>query len=137
MLARLSGARCRLAYGLADALPLTISCFSKIQIGFTFLVPAHLGSPGKGSLNGCVCPSIRLSATSRYCIETTGRIELLFGKKASFILSHALCYKDIWVSINSGTSLLNFISNSGLGKFRCCKSIALSTKLVVVDGRAC
>ena len=28
-------------------LPLTISCFSKIQIGFTFLVPAHPGSPGK------------------------------------------------------------------------------------------
>ena len=28
-------------------LPLTVSCFSKIQIGFTFLVPAHLGSPRK------------------------------------------------------------------------------------------
>jgi len=28
-------------------LPLTVSCFSKIQIGFTYLVPAHLGSPGK------------------------------------------------------------------------------------------
>ena len=28
-------------------LPLTVSCFGKIQIGFTFLVPAHLGSPGK------------------------------------------------------------------------------------------
>jgi len=28
-------------------LPLTASCFSKIQIGFTFLVPAHLGSPRK------------------------------------------------------------------------------------------
>jgi len=27
-------------------LPLTVSCFSKIQIGFTFLVLAHLGSPG-------------------------------------------------------------------------------------------
>jgi len=26
-------------------LPLTVSCFSKIQIGFTFLVPANLGSP--------------------------------------------------------------------------------------------
>ena len=38
----LSGARCRLAYGPADA---TVSCFSKIQIGFTFLVLAHLGSP--------------------------------------------------------------------------------------------
>jgi len=28
-------------------LPLTVSCFSKIQIGFTFLVPAHLDSPGQ------------------------------------------------------------------------------------------
>ena len=28
-------------------LPLTASCFSKIQIGFTFLVVAHTGSPGK------------------------------------------------------------------------------------------
>jgi len=28
-------------------LPLTVSCFSKIQIDFTFLVPAHPGSPGK------------------------------------------------------------------------------------------
>jgi len=36
-------------------LPLTVSCFSKIQIGFAFLVPAHPGSPGKGPLNGCVC----------------------------------------------------------------------------------
>jgi len=36
-------------------LPLTVSCFSKIQIGFTLLVPARLGSPGKGLLNGCVC----------------------------------------------------------------------------------
>ena len=27
-------------------LPLTFSCFSRIQIGFTFLVPAHPGSPG-------------------------------------------------------------------------------------------
>ena len=31
-------------------LPLTISCFSKIQIGFTFLVPAHPGSPGQGAV---------------------------------------------------------------------------------------
>ena len=36
-------------------LPLTVSCFTKIQIGFTFLVPAHLCSPGK-------------SATERMCI---------------------------------------------------------------------
>jgi len=36
-------------------LPLTVSCFSKIQIGFTFLVLAYPGSPGKGPLNVCVC----------------------------------------------------------------------------------
>jgi len=36
-------------------LPLTVSCFSKIQIDFTFLVPAHPGSPGKRAVNGCVC----------------------------------------------------------------------------------
>jgi len=27
--------------------PLTVSCFSEIQIGFTSLVPADLGSPGQ------------------------------------------------------------------------------------------
>jgi len=31
-------------------LPLTVSCFSKIQIGFTFLVPAHPGSFGKRAI---------------------------------------------------------------------------------------
>jgi len=36
-------------------LPLTVSCFSKIQIGFALLVPAHLGSSGKGLLKGRVC----------------------------------------------------------------------------------
>jgi len=46
-------------------LPLTVSCFSKIQIGFTFLVLAHPGSPGKkGLLNKCarVCSCIYQSA---------------------------------------------------------------------------
>ena len=40
-------------------LPLTVSCFTKIQIGFTFLVPAHPGSPGKRAVKRvcvCVCP---------------------------------------------------------------------------------
>jgi len=38
-------------------LPLTVSCFSKIQIGFAFLVPAHTGSPGKGAVKR-VCVAI-------------------------------------------------------------------------------
>jgi len=37
-------------------LPLTVSCFSKIKIGFTFMVPAHLGSPGQRAVKRvCVC----------------------------------------------------------------------------------
>ena len=37
-------------------LPLTVSCFSKIQIGFTFQVPAHPGSPGQRAVKRvCVC----------------------------------------------------------------------------------
>ena len=43
----LSGVRCRLAYGPADATATHCLCSSKIQIGFTFLVPANPGSPGK------------------------------------------------------------------------------------------
>ena len=39
-------------------LPLTVSCFSKIQIGFTFLEPALV--PDKGPLNGCVCVCVCL-----------------------------------------------------------------------------
>ena len=40
--------------------PLTVSCFSKIQIGSTFLVPADPGSPGKKAVKrvcvrACVC----------------------------------------------------------------------------------
>ena len=39
-------------------LPLTVSRFSKIHIGFTFLVPAHPGSPGQRAVKRvrvCVC----------------------------------------------------------------------------------
>jgi len=38
---------------------LTVSCFSKIQIGFTFLVLAHPGSPGKRAVKR-VCVPFRL-----------------------------------------------------------------------------
>ena len=41
----LSLTRCWLAYAQLMPLPPTVSCLSEIQIGFTFLVPANLGSP--------------------------------------------------------------------------------------------
>jgi len=37
-------------------LPLTVSCFSKMQIFFIFLVPAHSGNPGKKAVKWvCLC----------------------------------------------------------------------------------
>jgi len=42
-------------------LPLTVSCFSKVQIDFAFLVPAHPGSPGKRAVKRvCVCVSFTI-----------------------------------------------------------------------------
>ena len=43
-------------------LPLTVSCFSKIQIGFTFLVQARPGSPGQRAVKPmCVCVCVRVT----------------------------------------------------------------------------
>ena len=41
---------------MAQLMPLSliVSCSSKIQIGFTFLVLAHPGSPGKRAVKRCV-----------------------------------------------------------------------------------
>jgi len=42
-------------------LPLTVSCFSKIQIVFTFLVPARSGSPGKRAVKRVLSCVVLLS----------------------------------------------------------------------------
>jgi len=43
-------------------LPLTVSCFSKVQIGCTFLVPVHPSSPSQRAFNGvCVRPILSSS----------------------------------------------------------------------------
>ena len=47
-------------------LPLTVSCFSKIQIGFIFLVPAHPGSPGKKAIKRvCVRACVHVAAVQQ------------------------------------------------------------------------
>ena len=49
-------------------LPLTVSCSSKIQIGFTFLVPAHPGRPGQRAIKRvcvCVCSHIAVASQSQ------------------------------------------------------------------------
>jgi len=67
-------------------LPLTVSCFSKIQIGFTFLLPAHLGSPGKRAIKQvCVCVTVVITHLKSFlyiifllctCFQTTEEISV-------------------------------------------------------------
>ena len=46
-------------------LPLTVSCFSKIQIGFTFLVAAYPGSSGQRAIKRA---RARARARARVCV---------------------------------------------------------------------
>ena len=65
-------------------LPLTISCFSKIQIGFTFLVPAHPGSPRKGAVKRVVCV--------RSCVYLCDKVtacDLTFAVSVTLLCTHA------------------------------------------------
>jgi len=56
-------------------LPLTVSCFSKIQIGFTFLVPAHLGSPGKRAVKR-VCVYFFTATDSEWLWHQLGHMQV-------------------------------------------------------------
>ena len=52
-------------------LPLIVSCFSKIEISFTFLVLAHPGSPGKKAVKRvcvCVCACVRACVRACVCV---------------------------------------------------------------------
>ena len=54
-------------FHMAQLMPLTVSCFSKIQIGFTFLVPAHPGSPRQRAVKwACVC-YLPIKQLRRHC----------------------------------------------------------------------
>ena len=89
-------------------LPLTVSCFSEIQIGFTFLVPAHPGSPGKRAVKRvCVCVTVMivfLSKTWTACCCT------MFI--TATVVCAALSYVDSFVKFDySGTVWLERVQN--------------------------
>ena len=79
-------------------LPLTVSCFSKIQIGFSFLVPVVLD---KGPLNArvcvCACACVRVtslceselhimtSAQFTLCLKTFAVPEIDFSFVVAFL----------------------------------------------------
>ena len=64
-------------------LPLTVPCFSKIQIGFIFLVPAHPGSPGHRAVKR-VCVRVRVTRV-RMCVCVCVFLPITHGR-ASVLL---------------------------------------------------
>ena len=105
-----------------------------MQINQSFLPPDAMLA--RYMLPSCVRPSVCLSQAG-VLLKRLGELSWNLG----FLPSIPLCvikkagYQKIKVF---PSSLWGFVPNSGLGKFRPGKSIALSTKLVVVvNGRAC
>ena len=67
-------------------LPLTVSFFSKIKIGFTFLVPAHPGSPGQRAVKrACVC----VCGIQKNCSEDPLQVDVILAgfNKPNLILA--------------------------------------------------
>jgi len=83
-------------------LPLTVSCFSKIQIGFAFLVPAHLGSPRKRVIKRvCVCAGVLIN-TVIYTVSIPSTIYSIYSTTLSQYIGNDSC----GMCINSSYSVL-------------------------------
>ena len=64
-------------------MPLTVSCFSKIQIGFTFLVPADPGGPGKRAVKRvcvCVCACACACVLVTLCLQCFDAVGWMAGR---------------------------------------------------------
>ena len=97
-------------------LPLTVSCFSKIQISFTFLVPAHLGSPRQRAVKRvcvcvCVCYFDRSLLRCRCCCiwlwtaPVVACSTLVMPSRLFQSLQHLVCFmtKNLYVPLRSTT----------------------------------
>jgi len=61
-------------------MPLTVSCFSKIQIGFTFLVLAHPSSPRKWAVKRAYVSPAAYSLVIISIIECFVKLKISFSK---------------------------------------------------------
>ena len=97
-------------------LPLTVSCFSKIQIGFSFLVPAHSGSPGQRAVKRvCMCVSAlerKVALCRRQCWDPRGRgrnllstVVLLFVIQWSYVVQEYRVTHSVLIVYTHGTKV--------------------------------
>jgi len=109
-------------------LPLTVTCFSKILIGFTFLVPAHPGSPERADKRAlarvcclgpkyehfCACLSCSTYLTMLYSVVSQSllylclQIKLIMIPHLPFFLHFFLTYLFPYLSIPLRIDTLRF-----------------------------
>ena len=95
-------------------LPLNVSCFSKIQIAFTFLVPAYPASPRQLAVKqacACVCPFTTISSVHINLHLVIGSdsclcLQLGLTTPISFSLNHSHCKFTCTASTSSQPDLL-------------------------------
>jgi len=104
-------------------LPLTVSCFSKIQIGFTFLVPAHPGSPRQRAVKRvCVCVFVRACIRVADCRTISGS-QSDFGT-ASIDVEQGLCRASICLCLSRLPTRCCCCGFAAVGPASRCRSVA-------------
>ena len=91
-------------------LPLTVSCFSKIQIGFAFLVPAHPGSPGQRAVKRvcvCVCGTQQCWPCDLLGLPNT------YWLISELVHVHVRCSANFRVSFGLGKTVIYYIGQIG------------------------
>ena len=119
-------------------LPLIVSSFSKIQIGFTFLVPAHLGIHGKMAVKWvCLCNTLVVYVSvvrpsyppkvyayfATTATATTASIHLLAAAIPWREITGIIIVDDRWHACNSGCGRCwwSRCHRRRCGPFRCCR----------------
>ena len=98
-------------------LPLTVSCFCKIQIGFTFLVPAYPGSPGQRAVKQvCVCCVLICYRTHR----TSQNYHLVIQDYPSFTKQSTVCTKPALQEQDRAQSISHIIHTQSVGIHNVC-----------------
>ena len=115
----------------------SLSRFSKIQIGFTFLVPAHLGSPGKRAIKRvCVCvyPGYLLEIGEAGFVDTVLKLPRPLADDemtvSCEVYTLSVCcvflYGDIWETVAWQSNPLKWIAQGPDYEYPVRQSIHLS-----------
>ena len=88
-------------------LPLTVSCFSKIQIGFAFLVPAHPGSPGQRAVKRVCVYKLNINETISRHTQNVNFYQLLIHHSHTNNKATKNAYNSRTYPINCYKAMLN------------------------------